>query len=276
MILDADLDMKDWQLESVGNAAANPFMGKFDGAGHLIQNLNMKDEALFGYMDGRAGYGASLANLRIESTHPTALLNTGVNPIYIAGISILAPSTGNSIATNLGQSTGVAGTSYVVGCIHVGDAGGALVGTAGNVNMFGCMQAARGITGGALIGTDANANPIFKPQISLAVQKSTKNTSAIPAFRTFMCNFYDTELASRQCRGQHARRLFPAGVHPRPQHRHPARQERFPYARCADVLADKLGRLEALLRSGPLARHELRHLLVQRKPWLQASLHHAL
>lgn len=195
VILDADLDLKDWQLESVGNAAANPFMGKFDGAGHLIQNLNMKDEALFGYMDGRAGYGASLANLRIESTHPTALLNTGVNPIYIAGISIQAPSTGNSIATNLGQSTGVAGTSYVVGCIHVGDAGGALVGTAGNVNMFGCMQAARGITGGALIGTDANANPIFKPQISLAVQKSTKNTSAIPAFRTFMCNFYDTELS---------------------------------------------------------------------------------
>ena len=89
----------------------------------------------------------------------------------------------------------MAGTSYVVGCIHVGDAGGALVGTAGNVNMFGCMQAARGITGGALIGTDANANPIFKPQISLAVQKSTKNTSVIPAFRTFMCNFYDTELS---------------------------------------------------------------------------------
>lgn len=195
VVLDSDLDLKDWQLESIGNNPSHPFMGKFDGGGHLLKNLNMKDEYLFGYMDGRATDGASVTNLRIESQHNTALLNTGVNPIYLAGISLLAPSTGNSLARSLSMGTGVKGTSFVVGCIHVGDAGGALVGTASDVNMFGCMQAAQGIAGGALIGTDANETPIFKPQIKLSVQKSKGNTSVRPTFKNFMCNFYDTELS---------------------------------------------------------------------------------
>ena len=137
---------------------------------------------------------AAVTNLKIESTHPTALLNTGINPIYIAGISLLAPSTGSSIAQSLSMETGVTGMSYVVGCIHVGDAGGALVGSAANVNMFGCMQAAEGISGGALIGNDVN--DAFSPQISLAAQKSdSKLAGAKPTFSTFMCNYYDTTLS---------------------------------------------------------------------------------
>lgn len=192
--LTADLDLKDWQMESIGNSESNPFMGSFEGDGHTIKNLNMKDEYLFGYLNGKAPYGAAITNLKIESTHKTALLNTGINPIYIAGISLLAPSTTNSIAHSLTMESGVTGVSYVVGCIHVGDAGGALVGTAANVNMFGCMQAAEGISGGALIGNDVNGS--FKPQISLSEQKNnSKSASSRPAFRTFMCNYYDTTMS---------------------------------------------------------------------------------
>ena len=188
--LTADLDLIDWQMESIGNSESNPFMGSFEGGGHTIKNLNMKDEYLFGCLNGKAPYGAAITNLKIESTHKTALLNTGVNPIYIAGISLLAPSTANSIAKSLTMEPGVSGVSYVVGCIHVGDAGGALVGTAANVNMFGCMQAAEGISGGALIGNDVN--DAFSPQISLA---DSKLAGAKPTFSTFMCNYYDTTLS---------------------------------------------------------------------------------
>ena len=192
--LTADLDLKDWQMESIGNSDSNPFMGSFEGDGHTIKNLNMKDEYLFGYLNGKAPYGAAITNLKIESTHKTALLNTGINPIYIAGISLLAPSTTNSIAHSLTMEPGVTGVSYVVGCIHVGDARGALVGTAADVNMFGCMQAAEGISGGALIGNDVNGS--FKPQISLSEQKNnSKSASSRPAFRTFMCNYYDTTMS---------------------------------------------------------------------------------
>lgn len=189
-----DLDLKDWMLESIGNAAANPFMGCFDGQGHTLTNVYMKDECLFGFMNGRAPYGASVTNLKIESTHPTALLNTGVNPIYLAGISLTAPSTSSSIARSLTMEDGVNGTSYVVGCIHVGDAGGAMVGYAGNVNMMGCMQAAEGLAGGALIGTDANG--LLSPQIKLSAQKVNSKTAALkPTFRNFMCNYYDKTLS---------------------------------------------------------------------------------
>ena len=192
--LTADLDLKDWLMESIGNSESNPFMGSFEGDGHTIKNLNMKDEYLFGYLNGKAPYGAAITNLKIESTHKTALLNTGINPIYIAGISLLAPSTTNSIAHSLTMEPGVTGVSYVVGCIHVGDAGGALVGTAANVNMFGCMQAAEGISGGALIGNDVKGS--FTPQISLSEQKNnSKSASSRPAFRTFMCNYYDTTMS---------------------------------------------------------------------------------
>lgn len=199
VVLKNDLDLKDWSLSSIGNAPTNPFMGNFDGfynnQVHTIKNVYMQSGYLFGYMDGKATNGASITNLKIESVHNTALLNVGVNPIYIAGISLLAPSSGNSIATSLSMASGVTGTSYVVGCIHVGDAGGPLVGTASNMNMFGCMQAAQGLgSGGALIGTDANSPTVFKPQVSLNAQKNGTST-AKPSFRNFMCNYYDTTLS---------------------------------------------------------------------------------
>lgn len=194
--LTADLDMKDWALESIGREAA-PFMGNFNGQGHTIKNLYMKDENVFALVNGNGTEHASITNLKIESLHNTCLIGTGINQIYIVGVSLHAPSTTNSIAHSMSMATDVSGTSLVVGCIHVGDAGGALVGTASDLNMFGCMQAAQGLTSssGALIGTDANSPTVFKPQYSLTAQKAGTNVNAKPSFRDFIGNYYDKELS---------------------------------------------------------------------------------
>ncbi|MCQ2146133.1 MAG: hypothetical protein MJZ16_01310 [Bacteroidales bacterium] len=199
IVLDADLDMKDWSIETVGRSEDTPFMGNFDGGLHTMKNLNLKDEYLFGYVDGKGDGGASITNLKIESFHNTALVNQGVNPIYIAGISLYAKSTGNSIATSLTMPEGVTGTSYVVGCIHVGEAGGALVGTSDRLNMFGCMQASSGLTAssGALLGAYADPEDrFFDPQIKMSEQKARNNFTAKPAFVKFMCNYYDKSLSA--------------------------------------------------------------------------------
>ncbi len=179
--LTADLDLYDWQLSSIGEDSKKPFRGNFLGNGHTLRNVNMTSGYLFDHvMDG------AISNLKIESTHPTCLLNTAVASgttgwgCYIAGISMLCPSMGNSIATSL------TGASYVVGCIHVGDAGGALVGSADNLTMLGCMQAAAGIAenSGALLGAYAAGakSNFFAPQAKSSL-----------TWGTFMCNYYDVE-----------------------------------------------------------------------------------
>lgn len=179
--LTADLDLYDWELPSIGEKQENPFRGNFLGNGHTLSNVNMKSGYLFDHVKDGA-----ITNLKIESTHATCLLNTAVASgttgwgCYIAGISMLCPSTSNSIATSL------TGASYVVGCIHVGDAGGALVGSADNLTMLGCMQAAAGIAenSGALLGAyGAGAKSNF-----FAPQSKTSLT-----WGTFMCNYYDVE-----------------------------------------------------------------------------------
>ncbi len=179
--LTSDLDFYDWELPSIGKASKKPFRGNFKGNGHTLTNLNMKSGYLFDQvMDG------AITNLKIESTHNVSLLNSATASgttgwgCYIAGISMMCNSTTNSIATSL------SGTSYVVGCIHVGNAGGALVGSANNLTMLGCMQAAAGIASGtgALLGaygTGAKSN-FFAPQ-----SKSNLTWGA------FMCNYYDVE-----------------------------------------------------------------------------------
>ena len=179
--LTKDLDLYDWELPSIGNASGKPFRGNFMGNGHTLSNLNMAN----GYLFNQVKDGA-ITNLKIESTHNTCLLNTAVSSgttgwgCYIAGISMLCPSATNTIATSL------EGTSYVVGCIHVGNAGSALVGSANDLTMLGCMQAASGIEAntGALLGSySANAkSEFFAPQ-------SKSNLS----WGSFMCNYYDVE-----------------------------------------------------------------------------------
>ena len=150
--LTADLDLYDWALPSIGEDSSKPFRGNFKGNGHKLSNLYLTNKYLFdNVMDG------AITNLRIESTHDTCLLNIATSSntktgwgCYIAGISLLCNSTNCAIANSL------SGNSYVVGCIHVGNASGALVGSADKLTMLGCMQAASGITSGtgALVGND--------------------------------------------------------------------------------------------------------------------------
>ena len=179
--LTADLDLYDWELPSIGEDSGKPFRGNFLGNGHTLRNVNMQSGYLFDHVKDGA-----ITNLKIESTHATCLLHTAEASgttgwgCYIAGISMLCPSTGNSIATSL------TGASYVVGCIHVGDAGGALVGSADNLTMLGCMQAAAGIAEnrGALLGAYAAGakSNFFAPQSKSSL-----------TWGTFMCNYYDVE-----------------------------------------------------------------------------------
>jgi hypothetical protein len=150
--LTQDLDLCDWLLPSIGEVGDKPFRGNFKGNGHTLTNLNMAS----GYLFDNVKDGA-ITNLKIETTHNTSLLRSATASgetgwgCYIAGISMLCNSTTNAIATSLN------GTSYVVGCIHVGHAGGALVGSASSITMLGCMQAASGITAGtgALVGNNS-------------------------------------------------------------------------------------------------------------------------
>jgi len=182
--LTADLDLYAWELPSIGANGSYPFRGNFLGNGHLLANLHMASGYLFDHvMDG------AISNLLIESTHSVTLLNEAVASstlgwgCYIAGISMLCNSSKHAIATTLD------GTSYVVGCIHVGTAGGALVGTANNLTMLGCMEAASGIPSGsgALLGAYASdaKSDFFAPQ-------SASNVT----WGSFMCNYYDVELSS--------------------------------------------------------------------------------
>ena len=138
--------------EGVGNNSTSPFCGHFNGNGHTIYDLNMK----YGYLFENVK-DAAITNLRIETIHNTCLVKSATYSesgwgCYIAGISMQCPSKDNSLAESL------TGKNYVAGCIHVGKAGGALVGTLsdGSITMLGCMQASEGITSGtgALIGTN--------------------------------------------------------------------------------------------------------------------------
>ena len=188
--LDADLDLKDWELPTIGMDANHRFRGIFDGCQeikegdvvksiviHTLKNVYFKDAYMFGYC-----YDAAIRNLKIETTHPFMLLNTAEAAesagygAYIVGISIYAPSTVNPIARVL------KGSSYVVGCLYEGSASGAMVGEADNLNMYGNMMAATGLpkNTGALLGKYTNsANPFFAPQ------GGTKVT-----WGRFMCNYY--------------------------------------------------------------------------------------
>lgn len=203
--LDNDIDLYDWEIDAIGvktgaddadDAVRNPFRGYFDGQMHKLTNVNVKNGYLFNFISS-----AAIRNLRIETTHNFGLVNEGIRGNMIVGVSITANSTGNSIACSLlGQTESTYGLepSYVVGCIHVGDAGGALVGTADNLYMLGCMQAAAGIASGtgALLGAYADSdNKYLAPQISLAAQKQSMSVLKKPDWGRFHCNFYDTELS---------------------------------------------------------------------------------
>lgn len=220
--LDADLDFKDIKINAVGTSDS-PFRGYFEGAPtkvvtldgdgnmtftdsddpriayttidapvvHTIKNLNINDGYLFGYVRDSA-----IRNLKLQSYHTIGLLNTATPSrdgdrvtgwgCHIVGISVKANNTTdnhNAIAKSL------TGLSYVVGCIHEGDATGALVGTADNITMYGCMRTADNISGGALLGayTD-NDNQYLAPAVH------RKPYSNKPTWSRFMCNYYNKDI----------------------------------------------------------------------------------
>lgn len=170
-----DIDLHDWQLESIGKASNTPFKGFFDGGTHTLSNVNVNGEYLFGFMED-----GEIRDLRLTSTHKLALLNEGrtsrsTRNIRIVGVSLQADCTNSPIAKTL------TGDSYVVGCIHEGDAGGAIVGTANQLTMYGCMHASTNLTGAALLGSYASGvEPFFAPQ----------DPEAKLVWTNFMCNYY--------------------------------------------------------------------------------------
>jgi len=183
--LDNDLDLYDWQLDAIGNEdgsvalnadGSHPFRGVFDGQMHTLKNINMQGGYMFKHC-----FGAAIRNLKIETTHNFMLLDTAQKPTetgygcYVVGVSIKAPSSGNPIARSL------TGSSYVVGCIYQGKAGGAMVGTADDLWMYGNMMAATGLpkNSGALLGSYAGSNRFFAPQTG-------KNV----VWGRFMANYY--------------------------------------------------------------------------------------
>ena len=171
--LNNDIDLHDWQLESVGNTSDTPFKGFFDGGTHTLSNVNMREQYLFGYMED-----GEIRDLKLTSTHNLTLLKEGrtsssARNLRIVGISLKADCTISPIAQSL------LGVSYVVGCIHEGNAGGAMIGTADNMTMYGCMHASANITGAALLGSYATESDKF-----LSPQQGTLK------WGRFMCNYY--------------------------------------------------------------------------------------
>lgn len=186
--LSADIDFRDWAISPIGidnvdRSLVKAFKGVFNGNGHLLSNLNVTGEYLFARVDR-----AEIKNLRIESLNKTSLLNKGTGANYIVGVSINAPCTGSSIAGSLiGFDGDNRNDSYVVGCIHVGASGAAMVGQSDALVMLGCMEAGSGIPAGpALLGAYASSatTRFFNPQMSSVVR-----------WDDFMCNYFDTQLS---------------------------------------------------------------------------------
>jgi len=181
--LDNDIDLYDWKLTTIGTSVDNPFRGLVDGQGHTIKNIYMDG----GYMFGTC-YDVSIMNVNIETIHDFKLINTsqamntttGYGADFV-GVSIKAPCSGHPFANS------VTGSSYMVGCFYEGKAGGAMIGSADNLYMYGNMIAASGLTSdtGALLGAYADTdNKFFAPQ-----------TGTTPVWGRFMVNYYDITLS---------------------------------------------------------------------------------
>lgn len=156
-----DIDFKDRLINAVGATAGTSFMGYFDGGMHLLSNLNVEGGYLFANI-----INADIRNVRIESMRPLALLQTGsaesLKSVRILGVSLKSPSTYNPLATSL------TGRAYVIGCIYEGDSPAALVGTAENMTMYGCMSIAPNVSAAALLAAGDGLNR-FRPQATKEV-----------------------------------------------------------------------------------------------------------
>lgn len=190
--LTADIDLCDWKLKPIGKDADHPFSGYFDGDGHLLSNVYMgfKPDApglgngstLFGYVkDG------TVANLRLESTHPLSVTNKLENG-RIVGCSVIAPSTQATLANT------TSGYCYFVGCFHQGSSSVPLVNNADKFEMYGCMQAASGISGAALANVASAYNPLSQDNFIFCLREDLPLDSV--GWTSVACNYYDTELST--------------------------------------------------------------------------------
>lgn len=180
--LNADIDLKDWKLPTIGSQT-NPFCGYFDGAGHTLSNLYMTNDEntdqLFGYaMNG------TIANLKVVSTHPVSITGTSENE-RILGCSVIAPSTTATLAAH------TKGYCYFVGCFHQGSSSAPLVNDSRDMGfeMYGCMQVSDGIAS----GSPALANITTSETIVGVVSEDTE-LDKFP-WGKVSCNYYDTELS---------------------------------------------------------------------------------
>ena len=104
--LGADIDLNNMSWTPIGSANDKPFKGNFDGAGHVIKNLNvtltstLKTSGLFGFIDGATikNVGINGATVATES----GLEYDGVSTNrWIAGVligAVVDQSTGNVIS----------------------------------------------------------------------------------------------------------------------------------------------------------------------------------
>lgn len=182
-----DIDLADWELATIGltpelaTSVGKPesaFRGYFDGGTHTLSNVYMTSGYLFGNI-----IDAEIRDLRLTSTHPLSLLDQGstssqVQTLRIVGISLQADTPAG--ASPFGNALLGEGPSYLVGCIHEGNADKALVDTASNLRMYGCMHAATDLTGAALLGG-------YAPGVQRFFAPMAANTLS---WGRFMCNYY--------------------------------------------------------------------------------------
>lgn len=179
--LDHDLDLSDWALESIGKDLATAFAGNFDGKGHVINNVYIRKNDCSNQLFGYAKDGV-IKNIRLVSTHPVSICGT-CDTERILGCSVNAPSTTGALAER------AIGTCYFVGCSHIGDTTKPLVADGDYFYMYGCMQAATGITAGALCAVNSgHTNSFVKSQ-----GEYTELTNIY--WGNFACNYFDTTLS---------------------------------------------------------------------------------
>lgn len=190
--LTSDIDLNDWKLEPIGKDADHPFSGYFDGDGHLLSNVYMgfkPDTPPFG--DGSTLFGyvkdGTVANLCLESTHPLSVTNKLENG-RIVGCSVIAPSTQATLANT------TSGFCSFVGCFHQGSSTAPLVNNADKFEMYGCMQAASGISEAALANVASAYNPLSEDNFIFCLRENLPLDSV--GWTSVSCNYYDTELST--------------------------------------------------------------------------------
>lgn len=104
--LDTDLDMSDSEPLPAITSKDKPFKGDFDGNGHVISNITLKDNSLFVYNEGSI-HGLTMLNVTFDGLQsqcaPIAYCNDGtVEQCSVGGnISMTAPAEGDASLAGL-------------------------------------------------------------------------------------------------------------------------------------------------------------------------------